>query len=386
MAIIEETLDDTMGAGGESFTITATYNLDAASPLTFYDSATEPTLAIASVAADTLGMSLIDAVALGLFERERVGLESVTGPLTTYNQTASDVLGLRDRLVAGYALALSETTGLSDAMVVRLAHQLTEALQLGDATAPAALYRLTYTEQVQIADLLVRTLGDAIADTMGVGETLSAVSRITSALTDAVLASDSPDGSLLVQVITSDDVEIAAEQAVQMLYSDLIGETISVQAIYLSPGSNTTTWALNTRTTALTQYTNYAFNSFADIAGRQIGATEDGLYELTGDDDAGEDIISALKTGMIQMGGSRFTSFKAAYLGVRGGGEFVLKLEMGDGRVHHYGVVARDMETTKIRLGRGLRARYFSFELISTGQDFDLDTLEFVPVVMQRRV
>jgi hypothetical protein len=37
-------------------------------------------------------------------------------------------------------------------------------------------------------------------------------------------------------------------------------------------------------------------------------------------------------------------------------------------------------------MGKGQRARYFAFELISAGQDFDLDTIEFVPIVVQRRV
>jgi hypothetical protein len=37
-------------------------------------------------------------------------------------------------------------------------------------------------------------------------------------------------------------------------------------------------------------------------------------------------------------------------------------------------------------MGKGLRSRYFAFELVSTGQDFDLDTLEFIPLVADRRV
>jgi hypothetical protein len=49
-------------------------------------------------------------------------------------------------------------------------------------------------------------------------------------------------------------------------------------------------------------------------------------------------------------------------------------------------VSTRSMRSTKVHMGKGQRARYFSFELISTGGDFDLDTLEFVPIVVQRRV
>jgi hypothetical protein len=44
------------------------------------------------------------------------------------------------------------------------------------------------------------------------------------------------------------------------------------------------------------------------------------------------------------------------------------------------------MKTARINIGKGIRARYFAFELISTGQDFDLDSLEFIPLVAKRRV
>ena len=81
-----------------------------------------------------------------------------------------------------------------------------------------------------------------------------------------------------------------------------------------------------------------------------------------------------------------FRSFKAAYLGMRGNGDVILKLDTGDGKTYTYQTVIQDMQSTKVRLGKGLRARYFSFELISTGQDFDLDTVEFIPLVAQRRV
>jgi hypothetical protein len=96
--------------------------------------------------------------------------------------------------------------------------------------------------------------------------------------------------------------------------------------------------------------------------------------------------VAQIKSGFAQWAGTKLTGFKGAYLGVRGGGDYVLKLETGDGNTYIYAVSAKDMATTKITLGKGLRARYFAFELISTGQDFDLDTIEFVPLIAERRV
>jgi hypothetical protein len=39
-----------------------------------------------------------------------------------------------------------------------------------------------------------------------------------------------------------------------------------------------------------------------------------------------------------------------------------------------------------VQVGKGLRARYFALELVTTGQDFDLDTIEVVPLLNARRV
>ena len=64
----------------------------------------------------------------------------------------------------------------------------------------------------------------------------------------------------------------------------------------------------------------------------------------------------------------------------------MLKIITGEGLTVVYSLTADSMQSTKIHVGKGLRTRYFAFELISTGQDFDLDTLEFVPLVVQRRV
>jgi hypothetical protein len=143
---------------------------------------------------------------------------------------------------------------------------------------------------------------------------------------------------------------------------------------------------MNTRTGAVTEYDNYAFNSFARIGDKYIGASESGLYELLGDDDAGADIVATIRSGFAQWSGTHMGSFKGMYLATRGEGDFILKVITADNKEYHYAVAAQDSRTTKITTGKGLRARYFAFELISTGQDFNLDTIEFIPLVADRRV
>jgi hypothetical protein len=163
-------------------------------------------------------------------------------------------------------------------------------------------------------------------------------------------------------------------------------EGVEISAAYLSPGGGITTWALNTNTAAVTEYSGYDFNSFAKLGRHYVGASNEGIFSLDGDTDDGTDIISRIKSGFAQFSGSKFTSFKAAYLGVRGEGDFILRVVDGEGKSYDYAVSTRNTRSTKVHMGKGLRARYFSFELISTGQDFDLDTVEFIPIAETRRV
>jgi hypothetical protein len=189
----------------------------------------------------------------------------------------------------------------------------------------------------------------------------------------------------VVRVTTVEPVEITATSLLQLLYSQTLNDTIELEVLLRTP-QGVTTWAMNTRTGAVTQYDNFAFNSFAQLGRRYLGAADDGLYELVGDDDEGNPIIATLKSGALQMHETRPHGLRAVYLGINGEGEFFLRLTGGTGETYLYRVQAREMENTKVWTGKGLRHRYLTYELISTGQDFDLDTIEFVPMRPRRRV
>jgi hypothetical protein len=242
------------------------------------------------------------------------------------------------------------------------------------------------SEAVTIADALGRFFGAEVSDEINVAPLMGGYTSKDGQLSETIGLTEGVTPRLVLRVIATDTIGIEAEEALRMLFSPAIAEGIQLSAAYLSPDSSITTWAMNTRTAAVSEYQNYAFNSFARLGNKYIGANEDGLYELTGDDDAGTDIVATIRSGFAQWSGTHLGSFKAAYLAIRGEGSFVLRVVSGDGRTYNYSVTAESQKTVKVNMGKGLRARYFAFELVSTGQDFDLDTLEFIPLVADRRV
>lgn len=294
---------------------------------------------------------------------------TLTGSVTPgWPKTATDAIQVSSSLSAAYALAVLEGLGM-----------------LGPASV-AAIYRPVFAETIEYSDVLRRFFGGELAETVRVTPELTRLPRLVRTAAETYAFSETATPSLVLRITLSDTTSIADVDTPQAVFGLLLEEGIKLSAAYIGPNGNITTWVVNSLTGGTTEYQNYNFNSFAQLGHKYLAASAGGLYKLNGDNDDGAAIIAKVRSGYAQFNSSRFSGFKAAYLGLRGTGNMVFRLISADGKTYNYAVKARDMKTVKVMLGKGLRARYFAFELESTGQDFDLETVELVPMVSTRRV
>lgn len=330
-----------------------------------------------------------DAIAKIDFGHELVELVRMgdpTLPTLKYNMFSVDEIRVAELIAAGRPVSLTDGVSVASVLQVLLSARVIDRMGLTESLGAKATYGLTLTQAMRLGDSLRNFFAGEIQEYLGISSVLLRNHRSPVALSDLVSIAHNVKPTCIFRVIAEDRIDIDPTQILNLIYNGQLGDEIEITAAYLSPGSSFTTWVVNTRTGYTSEYTNYEFNSFARAGNKILGASASGLYELNGDDDAGSDIIAHIKAGWMQFEGSRLSSFKAVYLGTRGDGNFVLKVLTGDGKTYTYAVTAKSMETTRVRLGKGLRARYFAFELISTGQDFDLDSIEFIPLVAKRRV
>jgi hypothetical protein len=333
-----------------------------------------------------VGISPALSAFYGAVVTERIALALAQSGTFHYNLTATDIARVAATIHPGVPVLLAEGIGVELTQQAQQVVQVLETLGLQPVLAPMMIYGRTIAETLQVASVLGRFFGGELSETFGISPALTGVARKGGILTETIGVAEGVTPQLVLRVTVADTIDLDDTDAVQMIFQPVITEGVDISAGYVAPDGSFTTWAINTRSGAVTEYENYAFNSFARFGDKYVGASDSGLYELLGDDDAGADIVATIRSGFAQWAGTRLSSFKGAYLAIRGGGDFVLKVITGDGTTYNYAVNAQDMKTTKIRMGKGLRARYFAFELVSTGQDFDLDTLEFVPLVADRRV
>lgn len=337
-------------------------------------------------ASDTLGLAPVAEALRGVVLIEALRLSTNVIPNQKVNVSSTETLGLVEQLLPGLPVTIAETLALSISQSIQHAVSVIEELGLSDELLPAAVYNLAISETIGLASSLANFFGADITESLNLAPLLSSTGLSQATLTETLGLAETQTANLVLRVMVEEELGLEDVDLLNAIYQGTITEDLQLVAAYLSPGGGFTTWAMNTRTAAVTEYDNYEFNSFARLGDKYLGATSEGLYELIGDDDAGTDIIARIKSGFAQWAGTKFTLFKGIYLGVRGEGDFVLRLISGEGQTYDYAVSTRDMRSTKVHMGKGLRARYFRFELISTGQDFDLESIEFVPLVAERRV
>lgn len=342
--------------------------------------------AVRPTASDTIALVDTAAFSLGVQVFERLIAAELYEPGTHYHLTQAEVIGIRAAISVAREAVLGETVNLVDAAAVVLSLRLIDSLGIADALLPSFLYTRTVDERIRLIDSLARFFGAEAEDTIEIADEAVGPAYKVGLVEETLGIAGALTPLLLLRVTAQDRVTVSDADLVQMVFSGWLSDGVDVHAGFLLPGTAFTTWAMNTRTAAVTEYRNFAFNSFGRIGNKYLAASDDGLYELLGDTDDGEDIIATIRSGFAQWAGAHLHSFKAAYLAVRGEGVFVLRLITADGKVYNYTVTQETMRTTKVHMGKGLRARYFAFELVSAGQDFDFETLEFIPLVANRRV
>ena len=144
---------------------------------------------------------------------------------------------------------------------------------------------------------------------------------------------------------------------------------------------------VNTAANATTRYGQYGFNSFAAMGGKHYGVRADGVYLLEGADDAGRAIKSGVALGQHDFGTQALKHIDAVYAGVSSKGTLFLKV--GDGKsAYTYRARRHDphMKVQRFDVGRGIRTNYFTFDLTSEADAFELDSVTFHVLPSQRRI
>ncbi len=226
----------------------------------------------------------------------------------------------------------------------------------GDAT-PTVTYDVTFTSTMGISSTMTGSLSmlESILASLTIGGSMAGLLSL--------------NGSIVVRLVMSDAMIAAIEGS---------GAVPSEQV-----------WVLNLDSGATSRYTDYGFNSYLTLNGKQYGVADDGLYELGTSDDNGDNIDASLRLAVSQLDSVKEKRQFSAYAAVSSDDVMLLKVVVDGGTEYIYEArsSSTSMQTHRFDLGRGLRGTHWQFTVANNGgADFDLQSLEFRPIDGKRRV
>lgn len=211
---------------------------------------------------------------------------------------------------------------------------------------------------------------------------------------DAVLAETADRASLTGTVLVSDALSLSPASLSSGEFFEHLVDGVGFAAHLTLDTGTYIAWVMNTESRGLSRYTNYPFNSFAKVGGRYFGAAADGLHQLDGDTDNGEPIAARLRAGLSALGTRRLKRIPEAFIGYTSDGTLLLHVitvseATGEKEAAIYRLRSRaavSARENRWKIGRGIKSVDFDFVIENVdGADFDLQSIEFRPVILDRR-
>jgi len=321
-------------------------------------------------------------------------LESVAGTtphLLRFAMDRADTVRAATRMLAAIPAELLDLLSGADALSLRDVLQTIERIQAADSTQAAVAASLILGLLARVTDR--GTLAEKTADALVADTTLGYQLTLLAQMLDTVSAATQTQQTLVLSIEEALDAQAADELQGLSHYLANLRDYANGWVGFRLGDEDFTGWVMNTEgDMPLSEYTNYEFNSFCRVGDVYLGAADAGLYLLDGATDAGEPIESAVRTMMLDFGSPAMKRVRHAYLGYTSDGSLMLKVRtVTNGELKEQWYEAQELPAQApreqmIQLGRGLRSRYWQFELVNVdGADFELDMLELHPVYLNRR-
>lgn len=346
--------------------------------------------------ADTLAMSetVVEAATFVLSEIIRLG-SSVQAGVSVTNELVS-VLTIIDRITLYFTGNLTDALAVADTALPIHKHMasLVDAVSLTSGIVDRHQAVELVTDLIATECLLQVAPIELLTDDVALADTAAQWARAVGTIVDALLLADATEVSARVVAVLSDSVAIADTPQAALHAMESLHDEIALYVTFRIGDEVYRGYVLNAANKAASEYTNFAFNSVAELRGKVFMAAEDGLYELAGSDDNGDAIESVIRTGLLSIADGKVSTVVAAYLGYASDNSVVLKAIVtkpsGEKEEHWYRLAEQTADVTRegrIKLGRGLKSAYWQFEVVNVGGGtLDLDNIKLHRIQLDRRI
>jgi hypothetical protein len=289
---------------------------------------------------------------------EDVTLYDIAKLAKIYADSLSDELHIADVSTYGLTITVLEYLGFTDlanAMRTSVA-AINDSINIVDN--PALEFPLSVESILSVVDLstvAVQFLNSA-QSALGLADVSSLIKRISDTVTDPIV---------FVDTITSH----------AHLYS-LIYDTLALNVIIELDGEVWECYVLNTPKFHPSMYSGFNFNSFCVFENRAFGANDTGIYELTGETDAGSPIHTGVILSETNFNSPNQKRMRRGYLDISGTSPKMI-LETGEGQRQAYAID----EQGKMVASHELKSKSWK---LSIAEFETLGSLKLIPIILTK--
>jgi hypothetical protein len=326
--------------------------------------------------------------------------ETITATLTLqqFTQQAVEILtsfSVTDRVRIALVLRIAEQIEANGTLTAVEAAQIVEQLLVSGLVQTQYQAIETLLSAVTFADLSIAAFSKTVTDAATFSDEAQIALAIRAMISEAMQIVDSTENQLYLMAIVEEQADISDDTQLTAQYFAELLDNGHFYALLKTPAELAQGWVMNTEgRMPVSEYDNYTFNSLAYAPHEMLGCTDEGVFTMSGDDDAGIPITAELTSLMLDFATSRQKRLSAAWIGYKADGELVLKIRAVDmDELVEYAFVGRNLldapapQENRFKIGKGMRSRYWQFELVNVdGADFEIDQVELYPIRLDRRI
>ena len=325
---------------------------------------------------------------LRLLTDEALGVQGLDASRMRAGQSGGDTLRIGETVIPVLAVRHDETLGVTDVLLAGGQGAAGNPVQVDEAWLLARHSFALTVETLRVGDGLRAGQSVLVEEQLGVSDEGGGRRRSRALIEDTLHGEDAVDERGVQHDVLTERVRVVDEVFTLLHAQQLVVDELGAQAgEVLRPVGQA--WVSAVDRWAMSRYAPYSFDSLTLIDGVLHATGEGGVYCLQGE---GETITCTLSYGTMDVGGSPLTLPAWAYLGCVLEGEARMSVTQTQNRVAQtwsypfQSLNSEVMRNGRFVFGKGLRGRYFKFELVVEGEAFVLDDLTLMLANKTRRI
>lgn len=292
-------------------------------------------------------------------------------------------------------LALSSSGAAESRVVIEVPPQvLTSTGAASSVATPGLTFGRTLISSAQMQSALTIHLEESVAASAA---SASSVAHLLAATTTVASTASAVSGTPFVSLVPNLEVlesvgAMTSAVSARTDWTAVVSTSADSASTVLFKDPGRIAWVMNTESTAMSWYDNFDIESIAQVRDTTLAVGPEGIFELTGDTDAGETIDAVVRSGFRDFGSANTKRIDTMYLGYISTDTLAALLRVKDSGhpAAYFTMEPRDASaprTSRITPGKGMWGRYWQIELQNVnGGAFTVYDMDADFAVSQRKL